>query len=192
MRSHNNDTNMGDMEDMNATPLGKLPMPAVQSKGDGPRVDMSAASYSDILKEMNNNVPAAVGPPQQPQFQQFQQQGPPPQQMMMAPPQQQQQMMQHMMMAAPASRSRRGGRAPAAAHKRGDGGGGGWMARAREYKTSLLVAVVVFLVLSYAAPKLAQLAPQLLTPMGKFNTMGLLLIGASCGGIHRVMDHYIK
>jgi hypothetical protein len=52
---------MGDFDDMNATPLGKLPMPTVQSKQDEPRLDMGP-NYADILKEMqaSRERPAAA------------------------------------------------------------------------------------------------------------------------------------
>lgn len=189
---------MGDFEDMNATPLGKLPLPAVQSKGDGPRVDM-ASSYSDILKEMNSgsaSQQAAVAqqaPAQQQQMHQLHQlhQLQQMQQLQMQPPAfdpapryRQPAPRRRVQVAAPRKASRNGGG--------GGGGGGGVMARVRQYKSSLLVTLIVFLVLSYAAPRLAQMVPQLLTPAGKFNTLGLLLIAASCGGIHRLLDHYVK
>ena len=45
---------MGDFDDMNATPLGKLPMPVVQSKADGPSIDARSSTYEDILKDMRD------------------------------------------------------------------------------------------------------------------------------------------
>lgn len=53
-----------DYEDMNATPLGKLPMPKMQSKMDAPRVDINSASYADILKglETDKQMATSVGP----------------------------------------------------------------------------------------------------------------------------------
>ena len=189
---------MADFEDMNATPLGKLPLPAVQSKGDGPRVDMGG-SYSDILKEMTAQPHQAAAPQAQAsslngshaQFQQqFQQQFQPPQVAVpgprydMAP----QGYRRHQRQ----PRRRAAQPAPRKATARRASKGGGVMAKLRDYKTSLLVAFVVFLVLLYAAPKLAQAVPHLLTPAGKFNSLGLLVIAASCGGIHRVLDHYVR
>lgn len=193
---------MGDFEDMNATPLGKLPMPAVQSKNDGPRVDMSA-SYSDILKEI-----AAPPPPQmQMQMQQPMQQQP--QAQMQAMPSQfsqaqfqvpdayhhqQEDEYHHPAMRAPHARQRQRMQPVVTKSRRGDGGGGGggvW-AKIKEYKSSLLVTLIVFLILSYVTPKLASTVPQLLNQTGKFNALGLFVIAGTCGGIHRVMDHYVK
>lgn len=195
---------MADFEDMNATPLGKLPLPAVQSKGDGPRVDM-AASYTDILKDMGGaqQQPHQGHQAQQPHHhqgqaqqmhfqQQFQQQfQPPPQQHqydMVAPQYPHRPHRPHRQAGA-----RRRKAAPvriAATASRASKGG--LAAKLSKYKSSLLVTFVVFLVLMYAAPKLAQAVPQLLTPAGKFSSLGLLLIAAACGGIHRVLDHYVK
>lgn len=101
-------------EDMNATPLGKLPMPKMQTKGDAPPIDAGSTSYADILKGLDAEKMAAStagpaggvmnllgGPGQQHQVQQQMQQQPgqqyrqPPQMMQqprMMPPQQQQQM----------------------------------------------------------------------------------------------------
>lgn len=61
----------------------------------------------------------------------------------------------------------------------------------KSIKSSLLVALVVFLVLAYVAPKQAQLFPRLLTPTGRFGTAGLLILAVGCGGIHRVLDRYV-
>lgn len=189
---------MGDFDDMNATPLGKLPMPAVQSKGDGPRVDMTP-SYSEILEQMKKppqqEVPQAPQAPQQlagnplagnplADFQQqhFPQQhpsaamGPPPRQ---RPP-------RHYM---PPPRRRP---EPAPLRRSKHTGGGGVKSVLRTYKSSILVACTVLAVLMYVAPKLAQTVPQLLAPTGKFNTVGLLMLAIMCGGIHRVADRYVS
>lgn len=181
--------------DENATPLNKLgamgtpPMPVVQSKADMPPVDPGPASYQEIM----NKVQAEPGPgiaqgmqhlmPSLPSFQQYPQ------------------------YAQPA-----GGPDPGHGHGHGHrGGGGGRRRRAappprkkkksllssaldavRDYKSSLLVGLVVFLVLSYAAPKLALVAPRLLTPAGRFGALGLLIIALACGGIHRVLDRFVS
>lgn len=193
---------MGDFEDMNATPLGKLPMPAVQSKNDGPRVDMSA-SYSDILKEI-------AAPPQQQQHMQMQQQMQQPHQMQAMPSHfqgnddmmfaaQQQPMYQqaplpprhNRLQQKQARRGGGGGGGGGGGSTRGGSGSGVW-AKIKEYKSSILVTLIVFLILSYVTPKLASTVPQLLNQTGKFNALGLLVIAGTCGGIHRVMDHYVK
>ena len=57
----------------------------------------------------------------------------------------------------------------------------------RKYKSALVVAGVVFLVLSYLAPKLAAW-PQLLTPAGRFNSLGILAIAGACSGAFVVAD----
>lgn len=184
---------MGDFDDMNATPLGKLPLPAVQSKSDGPRADMGS-SYADILKQM-----AAKPQPQ---------------------PQQQQQPMAAMgtamgmgMQADPFPRSAAlAQHAPEPPvryrkrHARYDDddvddydeyrrptrrGASIWW-RLKQNKSSILVMLVVFAVLWYVAPKLAQMVPALLNASGKFNAMGLLSVAAVSGGLHRVADHYVK
>ena len=196
---------MGDLDDMNATPLGKLPLPAVQSKGDGPKVDMGT-SYADILKQMN--APKGEAAPQQQQYQQqfspaaastahqYQQQFMPPVQYQNyeAVPHEERQPRQPRQQAAPPRRSRVAAHPPPPPAKRRprEEAGPGWLARARQYKSSLLVAAVVLVVLMYVSPKLAQLVPRLLTPMGKFNFAGLLIVAALCGGIHRVADVYVR
>ena len=186
--------NAAEFDDMNATPLAKLPMPAVQSKTDTPRVDMGT-SYTDILKEMANSREAQQReqPARPEQFrpeplrpEQFRPEpardegGPDgfapiapqhaPREIVYVPQQVQQPVY------------------PAARYKR-PRGGGTW-AKVREYRTSLLVAAIVFVLLWYIAPKLATAAPQLLTPTGRFNMAGLGIIAAMAGGIHRVADKY--
>lgn len=190
-----------EFDDMNATPLGKLPMPAVQSKNDAPRMD--AASYTDILKEMTSAQreppPTAPAPSQAHQ----QQQQPPPQPHHAAPidmaailppppptppspasqPQgEAYQPQQQYRVVYPARRligkKRRGGM-----HRLFD--------RVREYRTSALVTAVVFLMLWYVAPKLAHAVPQLLTPSGRFNMAGLAILAVMAGGIHRVADSVV-
>lgn len=199
---------MGDFEDMNATPLGKLPMPAVQSKNDGPRVDMSS-SYSDILKEITAPAQQQQHMQQHMQMQQQHMQQPQPQAQMQAMPSQFSQAQfqgnddmayqQQAPMYQPPPHARRHHRQqpePKQARRGGGGGGGGGVggvwAKIKEYKSSVLVTLIVFLILSYVTPKLASTVPQLLNQTGKFNALGLFVIAGTCGGIHRVMDHYVK
>lgn len=195
---------MADFDDMNATPLGKLPMPVVQSKGDAPRVDGRSTSYEDLLKEMRQ-APPQQQPPLQPQLQpqlqqpqpqpqfgahQFQPQQPQPQPQFQ-PPQFQPQYQQPQYQQPDddyephyARRPRRRPRPPPPPPR--------WAAQLAKYKSSLLVAVVVFLVLLYAAPRLAQLVPRLVSPAsGRFNVAGIAVIAVASGGVHRLADQLL-
>lgn len=180
---------MGDFDDMNATPLGKLPLPAVQNKGDAPRLD--AVSYDEILKTIKTQDIQAPQAPQAPQF------APPPQPPQHAPqhaPQQYEyaaQLPPAPQQYAPQRQYVPRRRLPVRAPPAGKCNGGGLVPTLRRYRTSLLVAVVVFAVLLYVAPRLAAAAPQLLTPNGKFNAAGLAVVAIACGGIHRVVDTYV-
>lgn len=197
---------MADFDDMNATPLGKLPMPAVSSRADAPRVE-AATSYNDLLKEMN----AAKAPPRAPEpagadfrsfggaaAQQFQQAplapaapatpaAPP------APPQPQYAPPAYYDKRRPSRRRRYDDQEDLDDYDVPDvrPAKGPW-ATLRRHKSSVLVAAVTFLVLWYVAPKLAAMVPQLLTPTGKFNVAGLAVVAATIGGVHRVADHYVK
>lgn len=198
---------MGDFDDMNATPLGKLPMPTVQSKTDGPRIDGNT-SYTDILKNMSNesSAPSSFAHPvasqayQQQSYQQqayqqqpYQQQQPFPASMpssqYYAPPSKQKKQVKIVKKRYDSSSS---SESESDAGRRYTGKNKSWLARVREYKTSILVTVIVFVVLLYVSPRLAQLVPRLLTPVGKFNIIGLLVISSMCGGIHRVADTYVR
>ena len=193
-------TTAAEFDDMNATPLGKLPMPAVQSKADIQRVDMGT-SYTDILKEMTNpQQPPPAQPPQQqqplqppaPQPHQAVHQAAPVDLSSLLPPAPQapspmrpeypQANEQYQQYQTPRRRligkKRRGG-----LHR-------AWET-AREYRTSALVTAVVFVMLWYVAPKLAHAVPQLLTPSGRFNMAGLAILAVMAGGIHRVADHVV-
>lgn len=201
---------MADFDDMNATPLGKLPLPAVQSKADGPRVDGASVSYADLLKDMTASQRGGAGPAPQQQHQAPQHQtmdAPLPQQFGygggQAPqqhfPQMQQQPEEQMYARYPSRmtmpRARKHAPPPPSRRRQSSSSraGRGVLAKVREYKSSLLVTLIIFLVLWYAAPKLAQLAPQLLNPgTGKFNMAGLLVIASACGGIHRLADRYVQ
>ncbi len=199
---------MGDFDDMNATPLGKLPLPAVQSKNDGPRVDMGV-SYADMLKDMQQQQAQAqqqqVAPPQTPQFQQ------PPVMAPLAVAPHQAFMQQNYETTPPMQQmQRRGGgrggrRAPSMDDygdydddvpevRRGGSGGGAksWTARIKPYKSSLLVGLIVFAMLSYGAPRLAVSFPRLLNAAGKFNILGLAVIATISGGTHALAERYVK
>lgn len=230
---------MDDQDDMNATPLGKLPMPAIQSKNDMPRGDMGA-SYTDILKDLQK-------PQQQQQMggggggggggqmaggglmgggggggqmgggglmMQQQQYPPDTSQFQQQLPGYQHAQFVHNQQAPPRQQQRRttaggGGRRVRFREEDEDeddeyeydrrGGGRskpgaltGLLQKLRSYKSSILVTLVVFAVLMWVAPKLGQVVPQLLSPGGKFSTVGLFVLAASTGGIHRLADHYVK
>lgn len=182
-----------EFDDMNATPLGKLPMPAVQSKGDVPRVDMST-SYTDILKEMTN---ARDAPQAAPHHQLLPPPGPEPREIAprdgavvaaaIAPPEYDVPREGFYVPQPPAPPQVHHIMRPPPRHRRPRSRA--W-AKVREYRTSLLVAGIVFMLLWYIAPKLATAVPQLLTASGRFNLAGLAIIAAMAGGIHRVVDHY--
>lgn len=199
---------MSDFDDMNATPLGKLPMPVVQSKNDASRMDpASAGSYSEILKTMTADRPASM--PTMPMNTSPHDakstmamggslQGllrPPVAAPAVAEP------TEYMQDEAPWRHAyndyppRRKRVAVKRAKPTPDAPPQTHAARALElmktYRTSILVGLVVFLVLKYVAPKLATALPgQVLTANGKFNARGLLLLAAMAGGIHRVADRY--
>lgn len=59
------------------------------------------------------------------------------------------------------------------------------------YRSPLLVAAIVFLVLTYVAPRMATLVPRLLGPTGRFNALGIALIAMVCGATHGVAVAYI-
>jgi hypothetical protein len=204
---------MGDFDDMNATPLAKLPMPAVQSKTDAPRVDGNT-SYADLLKEMQQAPPPAAAPHHHHHHQPAAPQQPPAQAAAHVMSQQPMAAAQYALptpyqhaqhMSQPPRydddddeqprrrRARRYAPPPRPDRTRRARGVGvaSLVDRLREYKTAALMAAIVFVVLWYVAPKLAAAAPQLLTPTGKFKTTGLLLLAVASAGIHRVADHYV-
>lgn len=187
---------MGDFDDMNATPLGKLPMPSVQSKADGPRID-GGTSYADILKNMTNDPPSHQPQQQQPVYSPAAAYSPASQitaSQYYAP--------------RPAARKKQPGKPRKKVlysssssssdssseddSKRYKSKKRSWLDRLKDNKTSILVTLVVLMVLLYVSPRLAQMVPSLLSPAGKFNFFGLFVISTMCGGIHRVADTYIK
>lgn len=189
---------MGDFDDMNATPLGKLPMPAVQSKSDAPRLDTST-SYADILKTMNAAEPAAPTPQAPPMYSPSTAYSPPPQitaAQYYTPPARRAAARKAVAKPTPKKKvyvsSSSSDSSSDDERRYKPKKKGAWLARIKEYKTSILVTVVVLLVLLYVSPRLAQMVPRLLTPTGKFNFAGLFILSAMSGGIHRVADTYIK
>lgn len=60
-----------------------------------------------------------------------------------------------------------------------------------QHKSSLLVAGIVFVVLSYVAPRLASAVPHFLTPAGRFNAMGIVAVAVMCGGAHKLASAYV-
>lgn len=195
-----------DVEDMNATPLGKLPMPVMQSKADTPRVDVSAnTSYADILRGLGGDGAQATSlaapppqqqqpqllaqqqlatPPQQPQLQLHQVLAPPP------PPQQQQYYYDPPAYAAPARRRAQAKRRPAR-HAASTPARGTPLGRALgQYKNAAAVVAIVFAVMWWVAPKLAATLPSLAGPHGTpMRAPGVLLLAVLCGGIYRAAEH---
>lgn len=191
-------------DDMNATPLGKLPPPMVQSRrpeapqgmppggpSDGARKakDANAPTYAELLREMDT-----VAPPQEPAYESYEDQyldEPLPQQVY--EPRQHQQARQprqetrqprpepHQPPPAPAAMAA----AAAAPH-----GGGGLVWR---HRNTLLVAVIVMVMVMYGVPKLQIAAPTLFSPMTmyKLNVTGAAVVAASAAGIYATVSTYV-
>lgn len=191
-----------DFDDMNATPLGKLPMPIMQSKADAPRVDPGVSvSYADILRTMGTDQTATPVQQAQPAVQQpVQQQAPPPLQQALQPALQQQfpgatmlQPPQAQHMAVSMDDRYYARPQPRAAVKRRR-----WEpARARAplskwlgaYKNAVIVLAIVFAVTLVVAPRLAATFPVLARPGMRLTPPGLALVALLCGGIYRVAEH---
>lgn len=188
-------------DDMNATPLSKLPPPLVQSRrpepppqGLSPAVpsggarrakDVSAPTYSELLREMDASMP----PPSQDQEtyeDNYHEPQPSTQYQQQQPPQQ-------------LPRSSRGGEpqevrpgreaqrnTPAATPPRA----GGLLWR---HRSTILVAVIVAVMLLYGVPKLQTAAPSLFSPMTmyKLNVTGAAVVAASAAGIHATLATYV-
>ena len=188
-----------DFDDMNATPLGKLPMPIMQSKADAPKVDLGAASvsYADILRTMGTGEQAS--PQQPPQQQPLLQASLPPQQA----PQFQQQSAQAMQ-APPAQHmaltmdDRYYARPPSSAKRRRRrwspprNGGRTLLSRwLGAYKNAAIVLAIVFVVTLMVAPRLAATLPALARPGMRLTPAGLALVALLCGGIYRAAEHVL-
>lgn len=222
-------------DDMNATPLSKLPPPLLQTKADAPRVD-AAPSYNELVRDMDRTREAQQSQQAHLQQQQLQQQMHahqmqmhPAQQMQHHPAQQMQQMQQVPVpsaqlqqpdfgedigggvgdaddefprRAAVSTRNRRRSQrdresfrpAPVGAAASG-GGGSRWLPggfRLAEYKSSLLVAAIVFAMLTYVLPRMRAASPSfLLAPTGHFNALGLAVASALAGAAYRFLSAYV-
>jgi hypothetical protein len=192
-------------DDMNATPLNKLPPPVVQSKQDlmGPA---APPNYKDLLTKMDVNAggPPAASRAQQmmmmqqqddepeeyyPQQQQQQQQmmyGPPPQGMFPGyntynsydpPPQPQP---RH----EPSHRSSK----KLKSALKDKNGGGGVMGFLKKHKNVIIVAIVAFLAMRYVAPRLRAF-PMMLSPVGGLSAPGMAVVALLIGASTKVSDY---
>jgi hypothetical protein len=192
-------------DDMNATPLNKLPPPVVQSKQDlmGPT---APPNYKDLLTKMDVNAgPPTASRAQQmmmmqqqqddepeeyyPQQQQQQQQmmyGPPPQGMFPGyntynsyepPPQQQQPRHEP---------SHRSSKKLKSALK--DKNGGGIIGFLKANKNVIIVAIIAFLAMRYVAPRLRAF-PMMLSPAGGLSAPGMAVIALLIGASTKVSDY---
>ena len=181
------------MDDMNATPLGKLPPPIIQSKQGMPPVDMP--NYRDLLSQMESSKGAPTdflsapmdmqsGPQQpmpmmQPQQQAMMMQQQP---MVMQTQQQPMQPMQPMQPVQPMQWDAGSypGPPPAA-----EGHGGLVMRFVRANRSTLLVVAVVLLTLLFVAPRLARVQ-RFATLDGQLSLVGKVAAAAVAGGAHRL------
>lgn len=187
-----------DFEDMNATPLGKLPpMPIMQSKADSPPVDMTAnTSYADILRTIKGDQATSVNPQPQPvQLQQPQQGGQAVQgqmdQMQALQAMQAMQAMQYYnpprQQAPPRQQKRR--RSPPPPQRKAQGLAGVLRRALGQYKNAALVIAIVFAVMRWVGPKLAAQLPFLSRPTSQgLSAPGLFLASVLCGGVYRVAE----
>lgn len=179
-------------EDMNATPLSKLPPPLVQSRrpevphgmppggpSDGARKikDVSAPTYAELLREMDT-----VAPPQH-QHEAYEEQYPDPpvepypQQPPRDPPPQR-------------ARQPRQSDPPPPPHAPVPIPSGGLVWR---HRYTILVAVIVMAMLMYGVPKLQVAAPTLFSPMTmyKLNVTGAAVVAVSSAGIYATLATYV-
>lgn len=188
-------------DDMNATPLNKLPPPVVQSKHD--MGSTAPPNYKDLLTNMDVN---AGGPPvsRAQQMMMMQQQDEPEEYY----PQQQQQQPQQMMYGPPPpgmfpgyntynsydpppqqprhEPSHRSSKKPKSALK--DKSGGGVMGFLKTHKNVLIVAIVAFLAMRYLAPRLRAF-PMMLSPMGGLSAPGMAVVAIIIGASTKVTDY---
>lgn len=181
-------------DDMNATPLSKLPPPMVQSRrpeppqslspggpSDGGRKskEMTAPTYAELLREMD----ATPGPPAHNEYEETYEdayvdapQYPPQQQSRAEPPRPR----------APSSPTPVPPRPapPPPVHR------GGLLWR---HRSTILVALIVMVLLMYGVPKLQTAAPSLFSPMTmyKLNLTGAAVVAASAAGIHATLSTYV-
>jgi len=191
-------------DDMNATPLNKLPPPVVQSKQDlmGPA---APPNYKDLLTNMDVNAgPPAASRAQQMMMMQQQEDNEPEefypqeqqqQQMMYGPPPQgmfpgyntynsydqpQQQQPRH-------EPSHRSSKKPKSALK-DKNGGGGVMGFLKTHKNVIIVALVAFLAMRYLAPRLRAF-PMMLSPVGGLSVPGMAVVALLIGASTKVSDY---
>lgn len=193
-------------DDMNATPLNKLPPPVVQSKQDlvGPA---APPNYKDLLTNVDINSMASPAPSRAQQ-----------QMMMMQQqqeddddeyyPQQQQQQPQQMMYGPPPAGmypgyntynsydpppqrhepSHRSSKKSKSALKDKKSSGGGVMGFLKTHKNVLIVAIIAFLAMRYVAPRLRNF-PMMLSPMGGLSAPGMAVIALLIGMSTKVADY---
>lgn len=196
-------------DDMNATPLNKLPPPVVQSRQDaGPS---APPNYKDLLTNVDVNARGAPPSRAQQQMMMMQQQQ---QQEEDVPddeyyPQQQPQQPQHMMYGPPPqgmypgyntynnydlpqkhepSHRSSSKKKSALKDKKGGGNGGGVMGFLKANKNVLIVAIVAFLAMRFVAPRLRNF-PMMLSPMGGLSAPGMAVLALLIGASTKVADY---
>jgi hypothetical protein len=175
----------GDVADMNSTPIGKLPPPSIPL----PSVDSSTTnggeSYQEILKNMelhrtmqSEQIAAprlAASSSQMQQLQQMQMQQMQMQQMPQMPPPKK--------ALPPPQKVKR----PAASKKKSS------KIDLRALRPALVVAAIVFVVLSRGAPMIATRLPFSVDAItGKFTISGLIIISMLSGGMYLGINELIK
>ncbi len=194
-------------DDMNATPLNKLPPPLVQSKQDAGAA--APPNYKDLLNNMDVNAGNAGPSRAQQQMMMMQQQddgddeqyypqqqqqyppqmyGPPPPGMYPGyntynsyepPPQRHE----------PSHRSSKKTKSALKDKKSGGGGGGGVMGFLKANKNVLIVAIVAFLAMRFVAPRLRAF-PMMLSPMGGLSAPGMAIVALLIGASTKVADMF--
>jgi hypothetical protein len=192
--------------DTNATAIGKLPPPIVQSKSG---VQFDVPNYSEMAKAALEAPPPhhhQAGSPQQAYdmhrqvvTQQHQQQ----QQMMMLPQQpalmepahqqhQQQvmeQQLQHMARQVRAQRQqlKAAARRETFVNQRQPNPWLDW----RQYKPGLLVAAIVLVMLVYGVPRIKASIPQLVSPLGRLNHLGYVVVSLLTGVAYQASSKFV-
>ena len=179
-------------DDMNATPLSKLPPPMVQSRrpeppqsmspggpSDGGRKskEVSAPTYAELLREMD-----AVAPQQQQQEPVYDDAY---DERHYRPPVEVNEPSR-----APPPRREIPPAAPRPVHCGAPVRRGGPVWR---HRYTILVAVIVLVMLLYGIPKLQVAAPSLFSPMTmyKLNVTGAAVVAASAAGIYATLSTYV-
>ena len=195
---------MSDGDDMNATPLGKLPPPVMQSNKSQPPVE--APSYRDMLQDLESNPRGPTpGPlsqelpqPQSAQVYATQNTYLPPPSPSQYPAQQMQQMPQMPQMAYPSYPSyppqqpppqyapSAGPYQPLPADEPEPAPQGNLLTRVlRSNKSTLLVVAIVLVTLLFVAPRLAKMQ-RFQTLDGRLNMLGKVVAAVLAGGTFRV------